>query len=85
IVFSLILEFILLRNRNKNIYSLWGGSLIGFSVILFLYIIDNEKITMRDMIYFSMIIISFTISSYLTTLILNRHISYYNKKIVQAA
>ena len=80
IIFSLILEFALLNSRNKNIYSLWGGFLISISVVLFLYIITDETIQIRDMIYFAMIIISLTISSYLTTLILNAHISYYNRK-----
>ncbi|MBR1818928.1 MAG: hypothetical protein IJ780_02210, partial [Neisseriaceae bacterium] len=37
-IFSLILEFFLLTNRNKNIYSLCGGFLIGFSVTLLAYI-----------------------------------------------
>ncbi|MBQ9259909.1 MAG: hypothetical protein IJ187_08690 [Neisseriaceae bacterium] len=39
IIFSLILEFSLLNNRNKNIYSLLGGFLIGISVVLFMYLV----------------------------------------------
>ena len=85
-IFSLILEFFLLTNRNKNIYSLCGGFLIGFSVTLLAYILGFKGVVNeRDIIYMSMIIVAYTVSSYLTTLILNRHISYYNKKIVQAA
>lgn len=80
-IFSLILEFFLLTNRNKNIYSLCGGFLIGFSVTLLVYIFGFKGVLNEiDIIYMSMIIVACTVSSYLTTLILNRHISYYNKK-----
>ena len=81
IIFSLILEFSLLNNRNKNIYSLWGGFLIGISVVLFMYlVVFKSEVKNRDIVGFCAITVAITYSSYLTTLILNRHISYYNKK-----
>ncbi|MBR3425614.1 MAG: hypothetical protein IKG79_06210, partial [Neisseriaceae bacterium] len=81
ILFSLFLEFHLFNNKNKNVYSLWGGFFIAISVVLFLYIaVFKNEIRNDDIIGFCVIIGLLTISSYLTTLILNKHISYYNKK-----
>ncbi|MBO7380247.1 MAG: hypothetical protein J6U05_01050, partial [Neisseriaceae bacterium] len=81
IIFSLILEFSLLNNRNKNTYSLWGGFLIGFSAMFFAYIvIVKGVVNKRDITELCMMVVTLTYSSYLISLILNRHISYYNKK-----
>lgn len=81
ILFSLFLEFYLFNNKNKKVYSLWGGFFIAFSLVLFIYlVILKGEIRSKDIIGFCAVIVSITYSSYLTTLILNKHISYYNKK-----
>ena len=74
-LFSFVLEFFISTIKSRKIYSLLGGFLIIFPWILVISMDAN-----KSSLYYSILIFIAMLSSFLTTLILNAHISYYNKK-----
>lgn len=78
IFFSLTMEFILLTNYYKKIYSLLFACWVILPFVIFFLITGN--INQRDIVYLTHAFPVFIISSFIVCLILNRHISYYNKK-----
>ena len=74
-LFSIVMEFFIIGIKNRKIYSLLGGFLIIFPIILIMSIHEN-----KSSLFYSILIVIPMLSSFLTILILNRHISYYNKK-----
>ena len=71
---SFVMEFFIKTIKNRKIYSLFSSFLIVFSFIL-LYPEHENKV-----LFYPVLLVIATLSSYLTTIILNKHISYYNKK-----